>query len=76
MSYNPDSSLLPFLAHPHVQLCQDNEQEENAVYWLKCRVSSAIPICTYDLKKSIPQKTLLGAIRFELKDDSTDSQKK
>ena len=57
LSYNLDSSLLPLLAHPHIQLCQDNEEEEeeeSAVYWLKCRVSSTVPIRTYDLKKSTP----------------------
>lgn len=71
VSYNPDSSLLPFLAHPYIQLCQDDEEEESAAYWLKHRVSCAVPICTQDLKKSIPQKKKkkLCAIGFKLKDD-------
>lgn len=55
----------PHSLHIHAFSCA---KEESAVYWLKCRVSSTAPICSYELKKSIPQKTLYGNA-FELKED-------
>lgn len=69
LSDNPHSSPLPSIAQPHIQLGQHNAEEKCSV---NAWVSNTAPIHTYNVTKSLPQKTICG-ITFERKEDLRQS---